>query len=660
MKVFRTLTLAIAATALFAACSSDKDVLPAGGGNAYNMVEGQSSWLAIGLAMPGDAASTRANEDLTDGVTAEYEVKSGRLVLFKGSNENDATLIGNYDITPEITFDPEAGDNVPGGNSLGTDPDGFGEITSTSKKVVKEITNPSLGTGEQLYAYVILNDKDNLTDINYTVGQPFSDFKVQVLHAIGIGTEAAGYGNIGSNGLVMTNVPIADNPGGDTAPAAGTKVTTLAVVDGSALYNSAEAAAAGTSVACIYVERAAVKIEVKSTASKIKAGSEDLDFDFNGWALGNVNNGGSAGSGYYNTRQFDETWLPYANEQNDIAYTKYRMVGRTSFFTSGHTLGYRTYFGRDVNYNSNTGLINGQLTDAQHTLANNGITYTYENTFDENSQIFANTTYVGIKTTISGGTFYTIEDQPNTRLTSTDIPTALASTTTMAADIYSKIAALSATIDANLALPTTDPARLSAGITKVSFKIAPEVTPGTKDAATGEVPYTYTLKVSDLKDQTDTPLSGTDLVKVNAMYSFTPTTGTIKLYEYTGGVTYYAQRIAHFGNVETPWSAPGEAYNDYDKIYPTDGQSIHATPINYGASRAAAWLGRWGIVRNNWYVIEITAINGLGSPVPVDYSGTGSGKPGSTPDDNPDETYFIAAHIHILPWVKRTQNLTLK
>lgn len=91
-----------------------------------------------------------------------------------------------------------------------------------------------------------------------------------------------------------------------------------------------------------------------------------------------------------------------------------------------------------------------------------------------------------------------------------------------------------------------------------------------------------------------------------------------------------------------------------------NGQSLHETPINYGTSRAAAWLGRWGIVRNNWYKITIDEIKGLGSPVPEDFTGTADGTPGGTPDDNPKPKYYIAAHVHILPWAVRKQSVDLK
>ena len=651
MKKFSFLAMA-ALGLLFAACSSDKDSVESKL-NQYDMIEGQSAWLAVGIALPGDPI-TRSNEDLNDGIASEFEVKSAMLVLFKGATEDDATLIKEYDIA-SYQFANESGDNVPEGNGEGSTPDKFGEVTSTSKKIVQEIESPSLGTEDNLYGYVILNYKNNATNLSYTSGMKFSAFKEQVLKAIGIADETKGFGVIGQYGLVMTNVPIADHPGGEAAPDASTKVTTLAPIDKGAIYDTKAGAEAGTTVACIYVERAAVKVEVENKATKVELeGATPLDFTFNGWALGNVN---SSATGYYNTRQFEDEWLPYNNLMCSTDYLKWRMVGRTNFFTSGHTTAYRTYFGRDVNYAgdaASNGLLYPQLTDAQYTLADKGYTYTYENTFDENSQIYRNTTYVGFKMTIGDGDFYTIEGQPNTRLLVADIPNEVAKNAS--STINTAITNIQNAISADLAKAEGSGRTLSTSITKVTFDIEPVVVLGTRDDSDGSVSYTYTLQLKNVKDQNGDALSSADLAAVNALAGTNLTTehtGTTKIYKYVGGVTYYAMRIAHFGDVETPWNAPAEAYNQYDMVYPEDGKALFSPKVEYGTSRASAWLGRWGIVRNNWYKLTIDEIKGLGTPVPEDFNGDA----GNTPDDNPKPKYYIAAHVHILPWAVRKQSV---
>ncbi len=685
MKKFSLFALA-AAGLLLGACSSEKDEI-AEPNNLYGMVEGESSWLAVGISMPGDAI-TRANEDLVDGLETEFTVKSGTLYLFKGANEDAAVFFQSFPINAK--FNKEADDNVPGGNTQDptypnpTTSDGYGEITSTSARMVQEIQNPNLGVSDKLYAYVILNDDGNETGIaataNTTTG---AQFKKLQLMAIGIADETLGYGAIGSDGLVMTSVPISTVAGGESAPASA-NIITFTEIDKSAIYKTkAEAEAAGAQSACIYVERAAVKVEVdvdkefgiqldgQTTTTLIAAADVT-------WALGNVNHGGTGGVGYYNTRQVDTDWLPYNNAATTPAYLRWRMVGRTPFFNADHTPNpaFRTYFGYDPNYsgtgaipqNANTGLINAQLTDAQYTLKSEDVTYTYENTFDENAQIFRNTTYVGVKAKINPQDFYTIEGQPNTMLASTaDIKAVV--TTRMRDFINQQKALIQADISADLGKAATDPTRtISADVTRVGFDIDVTVIPGAYNANTGELPYTVKLALTNIKTN-GAAASAADEAAIKAIADpyLNPTGGIAvpansKVYQYKGGVSYYSVRIKHFGDVETPWNAPAEAYDVYQAaaptpcIYPANAtQTVDKVTTVYGENYAHAWLGRYGIVRNNWYVIKLKKIEGIGSPVPEDFSG----EAGNTPDDNPPTSYFISAEVHILPWVKRFQEETL-
>lgn len=660
MKKLSLFAFAVAAL-LLGACSSDKDELASDKFNQYGLIEGQSSWLSLGIALPSDPV-TRSNQDLNDGVKEEFEVKSALLVLFKGATEASAVIDQTYEIKPE--WQNETADNVPNNNTEGTNASGYGEVTSTTKKLVQQIKSPELGAEDNLYAYVVLNYKGNLEGnlaLNTAKGTKFDVFQTQVLKAIGINQELKGYGAIGENGLVMTSVPISDKQGGDVDPT-GANITALAKLDKGAIYPTREAAVAGTSVACIYVERAAVKIELKNAASQIVLpDGKKLDYTFEGWALGNVNNGTAEGSGYYNIRQFDPQWLGYYNNATAVpAYLKYRMVGNTAFFANGHTKGYRTYFGKDVNYNGKTGLVSTTLADADFTLGLTDVTYTYENTFDENSQIWDNTTYVGVKLKIGDQDFYTIENQPDVVLLSAaDIDAAVK--INAGATIQAAISAIQTAISADLSKAESV---INAGranpVTQINFTVEPVVTVAATPAEDGSVAYTYTLKLTNItatpntETVTEAQLKAIPAIKA-ALETEHSTIAGAKIYKYVGGVSYYYARISHFGDVETPWSAPNSAYNNYDLIYPTNGQSTHETPINYGASRAAAWLGRWGIVRNNWYRIEIQKISSLGSPVPPTYPGTGGG----TPDDNPPEEFFISAHVHILPWAVRSQAVDL-
>ena len=638
MKKFSFFALATVGL-LLGACSSDNEVTP--GGNGFGFVEGQNSFIAIGLATPGTPIS-RANDDFDDGIEAEWKVYNGTLILFKGTTEVDAILVKSYDITSELVgkIDAEGGDAVPSGKTVG-------EISHTSKKIVKEIDNPKLVAGQNLYAYVILNKNDVSLP---AAGTKFTDFSKQMFENIGELTA--------DKGLLMTNTPIADKQGGSVAPDAATKVTTLAKVDDKNIYATQAAAEAGTYMACIYVERAAVKVELETASTLVDPVTGGTFSGTITWGLGNVN------TKYFNTRQYDSKWNGFFNEQCATASVKYRFIGGTPFFTAGHEMGYRTYWGKDVNYDGTGEALSKAVlnpaTDYVYNTTDKNVAYTYENTFDENNQIFANTTYVGMKIQLNGGAaFYTLSSAPNTRFTSeADAKTQLAKNIDLAiggTTIKGWKDALTAKITA--AASTTGNPLYG---TTTTITLNHNVTLGSRDAA-GQCAYTHKLAATILVDgAAPTPAQKSEIESwaeyTNATNSELSTLVPDKVNVYNGGVAYYAVRISHYGDVETPWAAHATSKGDYAKIYPTDGQAVGGiTPSNYGAGRAEAWLGRWGIVRNNWYKLTISGITGFGTPEPIDYSVTGSGKPGSTPDDDPDPTYFISAHIHILPWALRTQ-----
>ncbi len=62
-------------------------------------------------------------------------------------------------------------------------------------------------------------------------------------------------------------------------------------------------------------------------------------------------------------------------------------------------------------------------------------------------------------------------------------------------------------------------------------------------------------------------------------------------------------------------------------------------------------MGRYGLVRNNWYDIQVTEIKKIGSPVVPNITTD------KTPDDNIDA--YISAKINVLSWAKRTQSTIL-
>ena len=98
-----------------------------------------------------------------------------------------------------------------------------------------------------------------------------------------------------------------------------------------------------------------------------------------------------------------------------------------------------------------------------------------------------------------------------------------------------------------------------------------------------------------------------------------------KLTYFKNSMCYYPVLIKHFAQT---WSG-----QDYLTLDPNDN----------------AFLGRYGIVRNNWYEITINSVSAPGEPV---YP--------TVPDLADDVTnYYIQATVKILDWAKRSQSVDL-
>lgn len=110
---------------------------------------------------------------------------------------------------------------------------------------------------------------------------------------------------------------------------------------------------------------------------------------------------------------------------------------------------------------------------------------------------------------------------------------------------------------------------------------------------------------------------------------------------YKGGVAYYAVRIQHFGDTEgTPWNVAGQGVKPgvNSDIYP----SATGTNIDW-------FLGRYGVVRNNWYDISVNSIQTLGDATIPALS--------KNPDDVLED--YISVSINVLSWSKHTQGADL-
>lgn len=109
---------------------------------------------------------------------------------------------------------------------------------------------------------------------------------------------------------------------------------------------------------------------------------------------------------------------------------------------------------------------------------------------------------------------------------------------------------------------------------------------------------------------------------------------------YKGGVAYYAVRIKHFGDSDTPWNVEGQG------VKAGDNSNIY----NTSSTDSENWfLGRYGVVRNNWYDISVNKIQTLGDATTPALS--------SDPDDVLEN--YISVSINVLSWSKHSQGADL-
>ena len=110
---------------------------------------------------------------------------------------------------------------------------------------------------------------------------------------------------------------------------------------------------------------------------------------------------------------------------------------------------------------------------------------------------------------------------------------------------------------------------------------------------------------------------------------------------YYKGECYYTAIIRHFGNDET---AVDEDWKRTTDTYAADEE--YGAETTYGTD--ANFLGRYGVVRNNWYELSLNKISGPGKPTPP--------TPGTDIDDDEDPK-VLDATVNILSWAKRTQDV---
>ena len=598
MKIKHLFGLAVIA-AMSASCSSNEDLGTAGPGTGTN--EAGASYASITINLP-TANGTRAiqNDQFNGGTNSEYAVNDATLLIFKkaGTSENEFEYVETASLG---NLEPWKKDN--------TDDNGI----TTEATITAKLEKAKVGEGDKCdyYALVILNNKDK-NDAE-KVSLPTGTITYGKWNVAASATTAL---VDNTKGFYMANAPEFTTK--DVEP------TTLVPIKG--IYRTKEEAQSkpGTTV---HVERGLAKVTVgqNSTGKNYFTTEGDNATGTNyksdkvkitNWALDVINKKSfpvhvTSGlqAGITSTDPTVQTVPAYSDIwQNDTG-----TAPATSRFVSQLTATdafKRVYWGIDPNYSM--GLKELDKCNEQFTIAepngtgvtwNNGSgsnnpLYCLENTFDINNMQQGQTTRVLLKATYTPSAVASETDKTFFMIgNSSDIWT----TTTLKAQIASK---------AKEAL---------------SLTTAPTVVLG-KDLLKGGTHFLTTENVS-IKDGETEKVDADLVAKLNNKLGLDETNG-VGIKTYKNGESYYIARIKHFGDELTPWAAGDATY---------DGNNLN-------------WLGRYGVLRNNWYDLTINSISGPGYPDVPKVNPT-------NPDD--EDTKYINVEVKILDWAKRSQSWDL-
>ena len=470
-----------------------------------------------------------------------------------------------------------------------------GQITTT-KTIAVSTTDM---TGPNFYALVVLND--NSQNLGLTVGtSKISDLEAKKL-------TPASETTLRTNGFMMVNSPLSQVAGGVSQP---TSVTLLKYpsFDKTKIKSNAQDALLDPA-ATIYVERVHAKVTLSKGQSMTSPSTALGTMEILGWALDNTNK-----STYLmRNAKATDAWWAYKSTKTGTPAPEYRFI-EDAPVAAGL---YRTYWCTDPNYNIAYAAANFNTiadTDLKATFGANNPQYCLENTFDTDHQTEQNTTAVIVKAQFNGGEdFYVRNSNINT--------------------IYDAAGAQGVVKGMLLSwLETNKDTYIKGGDITGSNITSVTLTPDTDKKVTATA-----IELDDCSGVVkwaDNQSATTLEAAMNAQ--LTEINKTLNMTFYEDGVAYYRLLIKHFGDTDTPWAEADKVGTD---SYPD---------VAGGATGENQWLGRYGMVRNNWYDLTVTGARELGSPTIPEVTNTYD-----------DDVNNLAVTINILSWAKRTQNVEL-
>lgn len=460
---------------------------------------------------------------------------------------------------------------------------------TTHAKITAKLNQ--INTTEKFYALVLLN---NGTESSKKVDLPEDNQTFSAWNEAKVINKIANT----DDGFYMANAPLYKN----------NKVTTLVPIESSKIYPT-EAQAASNPSTDIYVERGFAKVTVTSASKATKTIADgtykDDKVTIQDWVLDVTNKKSfpvhkTDGTGY------DDIWSNTATPEGTANHaTTLRFVDNNTT-----TVAKRVYWGVDPNYN--IAKLNAVTTEGKTARTDNfnyvgkdkltattfpsDAQYCLENTFNLDNMMQGQTTRVVFKAKYEpkgftpGATFYMVGK--NTAIwTEQNLKDEIVAAVTK---VVASATSTNTNVDLTAAAGGTD-------ITKA----------GNHLLALGNISVTGVT------------LQQTDIDAINAKLGLKKGEG---ISTYQDAEAYYIARVKHFGDL-TPWAA-GQSYG-------TDNLSF---------------LGRYGVLRNNWYELTVDKVSGPGYPDVPDV------KP-NVPDD--ENFKYISVSVKILSWAKRTDTVDL-
>lgn len=464
------------------------------------------------------------------------------------------------------------------------------EGVTKSKKLVAKLTNVDT---KNTYGVLVLLNNNTASGVKIklpTAGLSYKEWNDQIL--------SPNLNELAKTGeFYMANAPLCESG----------KVTTLVTIDKSKIY-ATEAEAKTKTSADVYVERGVAKMTVadpgtKTVTDKATTKPTKSQVTFSNWALDITNK------------------KTFAVHNIDGLSKDFSSIWTTKRFTGTNN---RVYWGKDPNYDNvdlkKTDTDGDDLRDKEFNFitatseinkdfTNTNPVYCLENTFNLTNMYQGQTTRVIFKATYTpmndagvslaetDGTFYTIGNM-KTILKETDLETAVNAAATSVLPSGYKVDYTNLKKEGSHVITPEDIVD-AAGTTHLD-----------KDATYG------TKKGEDIVTEINTKL-GLKAGRPEEM---------VGINTYLKGVTYYIARVKHFGSL-TPWES-GESYGTDNSTY----------------------LGRYGMLRNNWYELQVGNVYGPGYPgvPPVDPN---------QPDDENEK--YLSVSVKILSWAKRSDKVDL-